>query len=305
LIAIRVDRLSRHEPHDRQVFGLGGPVVRVRQRRHRTTGSVGIGSTGIGSVPSCMRSRGSRRSMRVAPGCESIARDSCSVSFWVLKETVQLGTWGGWAPSDKMVNVFNYRARHVSPEACCANHRERWRLTHPLTSGYDVRNLVWYANGRVVMRCRSRKTVAMPRDRIVGAGSEGDVEERAETTRCGSSSWTSTSGRNRDPQADASRWTRRVAAEAGGPHAASRAAEAGKTTQAHVVANEVGAQVHVTTAGLTKARTGGHPDQIAARRTCCSSTRFIDCCRRRRIPVPAMEDFKVDVTLDQGAQPGR
>ena len=77
----------------------------------------------------------------------------------------------------------------------------------------------------------------------------------------------------------------------------------GKTTLAHVIANEVGAQLHVTngpalTKGadlvgiLTKLNTG--------------DVLFIDEIHRLSAIVeeylyPAMEDFKVDITLDQGA----
>src|SRR3954465_15643425 len=77
----------------------------------------------------------------------------------------------------------------------------------------------------------------------------------------------------------------------------------GKTTLAHVVANEVGAKLHVTNGpALTKGvdlvgilTKLNHGDVL-----------FIDEIHRLSAVVeeylyPAMEDFKVDVTLDQGA----
>src|SRR6202050_5101865 len=77
----------------------------------------------------------------------------------------------------------------------------------------------------------------------------------------------------------------------------------GKTTLAHVVANEVGAQVHVTNGpALTKgADLVGILTKLAA-----GDVLFIDEIHRLSAIVeeylyPAMEDFKVDVTLDQGA----
>src|SRR5580704_3679477 len=77
----------------------------------------------------------------------------------------------------------------------------------------------------------------------------------------------------------------------------------GKTTLAHVVANEVGAQVHVTNGpALTKgADLVGILTKLAA-----GDVFFIDEIHRLSAVVeeylyPAMEDFKVDVTLDQGA----
>src|SRR5271154_4228559 len=76
----------------------------------------------------------------------------------------------------------------------------------------------------------------------------------------------------------------------------------GKTTLAHVVANEVGAQVHVTNGpALTKgADLVGILTKLAA-----GDVLFIDEIHRLSPIVeeylyPAMEDFKVDITLDQG-----
>src|SRR5687768_15832089 len=77
----------------------------------------------------------------------------------------------------------------------------------------------------------------------------------------------------------------------------------GKTTLAHVVANEVGAQVHVTNGpALTKgADLVGILTKLQR-----GDVLFIDEIHRLSAVVeeylyPAMEDFKVDVTLDQGA----
>src|SRR5271170_7359892 len=77
----------------------------------------------------------------------------------------------------------------------------------------------------------------------------------------------------------------------------------GKTTLAHVVANEVGAQVHVTNGpALTK---GADLVGILTKLS-VGDVLFIDEIHRLSPIVeeylyPAMEDFKVDVTLDQGA----
>src|SRR5438876_7652063 len=77
----------------------------------------------------------------------------------------------------------------------------------------------------------------------------------------------------------------------------------GKTTLAHVIANEVGAQVHVTNGpAITKgADLGGILTKLAR-----GDVLFIDEIHRLPPVVeeylyPAMEDFKVDITLDQGA----
>src|SRR5580698_5045398 len=76
----------------------------------------------------------------------------------------------------------------------------------------------------------------------------------------------------------------------------------GKTTLAHVVANEVGAQVHVINGpALTK------PADLVGILTKLNrgDVLFIDEIHRLSAVIeeylyPAMEDFKVDVTLDQG-----
>ncbi|HWE01143.1 MAG TPA: Holliday junction branch migration DNA helicase RuvB [Tepidisphaeraceae bacterium] len=77
----------------------------------------------------------------------------------------------------------------------------------------------------------------------------------------------------------------------------------GKTTLAHVIANEVGAQVHVTNGpALTK------PADLVGILTKLNrgDVLFIDEIHRLSAVIeeylyPAMEDFKVDVTLDHGA----
>src|SRR4051794_4257322 len=77
----------------------------------------------------------------------------------------------------------------------------------------------------------------------------------------------------------------------------------GKTTLAHVIANEVGAQVYVTNGpALTK---GADLVGILTKLN-SGDVLFIDEMHRLSAIVeeylyPAMEDFKVDVTLDQGA----
>src|SRR4051812_31431780 len=77
----------------------------------------------------------------------------------------------------------------------------------------------------------------------------------------------------------------------------------GKTTLAHVVANEVGAQAHVTNGpALTK---GADLVGILTKLN-YGDVLFIDEIHRLSAVVeeylyPAMEDFKVDITLDQGA----
>jgi holliday junction DNA helicase RuvB len=77
----------------------------------------------------------------------------------------------------------------------------------------------------------------------------------------------------------------------------------GKTTLAHVIANEVGAQVYVTNGpALTK---GADLVGILTKLS-FGDILFIDEIHRLNAVVeeflyPAMEDFKVDITLDQGA----
>src|SRR3954463_8065682 len=77
----------------------------------------------------------------------------------------------------------------------------------------------------------------------------------------------------------------------------------GKTTLAHVMANEVGAQVHVTNGpALTK---GADLVGVLTKLN-FGDVLFIDEIHRLSAIVeeylyPAMEDFKVDITIDQGA----
>src|SRR5918993_980029 len=147
------------------------------------------------------------------------------------------------------------------------------------------------------------KTVVMPRDRIVGATSEGEGEDRLNYAL--------------RPQKFAQYIGQeqllrklKIAVEAArgrkepvdhmllhGPPGL------GKTTLAHVVANEVGAQVHVTNGpALTK---GADLVGILTKLN-FGDVLFIDEIHRLSAVVeeylyPAMEDFKVDITLDQGA----
>lgn len=143
----------------------------------------------------------------------------------------------------------------------------------------------------------------MARDRIVGSGSAGDEEERLNFAL--------------RPQSFAQYVGQeslirklRIAVEA----AKSRKEPVdhvllhgppglGKTTLAHVVANEVGAQVHVTNGpALTK---GADLVGILTKLS-FGDVLFIDEIHRLSAIVeeylyPAMEDFRVDITIDQGA----
>src|SRR6478609_3018605 len=146
-------------------------------------------------------------------------------------------------------------------------------------------------------------TVSMPRDRIVGGASAGVEEERLNYAL---------RPQRFDQYVGQESLIRklRIAVEAArgrnepvdhmllhGPPGL------GKTTLAHVVANEVGAQVHVTNGpALTKgADLVGILTKLQR-----GDVLFIDEIHRLSAVVeeylyPAMEDFKVDVTLDQGA----
>src|SRR3954453_4607099 len=147
------------------------------------------------------------------------------------------------------------------------------------------------------------KTVTMPRDRIVGATSEGEGEDRLNYAL--------------RPQKFAQYVGQeslirklKIAVQAAkgrkepvehtllhGPPGL------GKTTLAHVIANEVGAQVFVTNGpALTKGT-----DLVGIlTKLGYGDILFIDEIHRLNAVVeeylyPAMEDFKVDITLDQGA----
>src|SRR2546421_7646698 len=155
----------------------------------------------------------------------------------------------------------------------------------------------------LVMQMSIAKTVVMARDRIVGASSAGADEERQNyalrplkfAQYIGQESLIKTlriaveAARSRKEPVDH--------ALLHGPPGL------GKTTLAHVVANEVGAQVHVTAGpALTK---GADLVGILTKLN-VGDVLFIDEIHRLSAIVeeylyPAMEDFKVDVTLDQGA----
>src|SRR4051794_154694 len=156
---------------------------------------------------------------------------------------------------------------------------------------------------RLVMLMSIAKTIVMPRDRIVGPTSDGPEEERFNYAL--------------RPQKFAQYVGQeslirklRIAVEA----ARSRKEPVdhtllhgppglGKTTLAHVIANEVGAQVHVTNGpALTK---GADLVGILTKLS-FGDVLFVDEIHRLSPVVeeylyPAMEDFKVDITLDQGA----
>jgi Holliday junction DNA helicase RuvB len=147
------------------------------------------------------------------------------------------------------------------------------------------------------------KTVVMARDRIVGPGSGGEEEERYNyalrplkfAQYVGQQSLI----RKLKIAVDAARGRNEPVDHVllHGPPGL------GKTTLAHVVANEVGAQVHVTNGpALTK------PADLVGILTKLGrgDVLFIDEIHRLSAVIeeylyPAMEDFKVDVTLDQGA----
>src|SRR5215212_4867014 len=147
------------------------------------------------------------------------------------------------------------------------------------------------------------KTVTMPRDRIVGATSEGDGEDRlnyalrpqkfaqyvGQETLIRKLKIAVTAARGRNEPVDHTLLH--------GPPGL------GKTTLAHVIANEVGEHVYVTNGlALTK---GADLVGILTKLN-RGDVLFIDEVHRLPAIVeeylyPAMEDFKVDVTLDQGA----
>src|SRR4051794_29919032 len=156
---------------------------------------------------------------------------------------------------------------------------------------------------RLVMLMSIAKTIVMPRDRIVGPTSDGPEEERFNyalrpqkfAQYVGQESLIRKL--NIAVQAARSRKEPVDHVLLHGPPGL------GKTTLAHVIANEVGAQVHVTNGpALTK---GADLVGILTKLN-VGDVLFIDEIHRLPAIVeeylyPAMEDFRVDITIDQGA----
>ena len=147
------------------------------------------------------------------------------------------------------------------------------------------------------------KTIVMPRDRIVGPTSDGPEEERfnyaLRPQRFAQYVGQESLIRKLNIAVQAARSRKEPVDHVllHGPPGL------GKTTLAHVIANEVGAQVHVTNGpALTK---GADLVGILTKLS-FGDVLFIDEIHRLSAVVeeylyPAMEDFKVDITLDQGA----
>src|SRR3954454_14355375 len=156
---------------------------------------------------------------------------------------------------------------------------------------------------RLVMLMSIAKTIVMPRDRIVGPCSGGEEEERFNYA-LRPLKFAQYVGQeqlirklNIAVQAARSRKEPVDHVLLHGPPGL------GKTTVAHVIDKEVGAQVHVTNGpALTK---GADLVGILTKLS-FGDVLFIDEIHRLSAVVeeylyPAMEDFKVDITLDQGA----
>jgi len=155
----------------------------------------------------------------------------------------------------------------------------------------------------LVMSIAAAKTVGMARDRIVGPGSGGPEEEKfnyaLRPQRFEQYVGQETLIRKLKIAVEAARARKEPVDHTllHGPPGL------GKTTLAHVVANEVGSQLQVTTGpALTK------PTDLVGilNRLGFGDVLFIDEIHRLPAVVEeylysAMEDFKVDVTLDQGA----
>src|SRR5256714_5318128 len=147
------------------------------------------------------------------------------------------------------------------------------------------------------------KTVVMPRERIVSGAAEGEEENRLNFAlrpqKVGQYVGQGTLIKKLKIAVEAARARKEPVDHTllHGPPGL------GKTTLAHVIANEVGAQVHVTNGpALTK---GADLVGILTKLS-FGDVLFIDEIHRLSAIVeeylyPAMEDYKVDVTLDQGA----
>src|SRR3954464_1861604 len=147
------------------------------------------------------------------------------------------------------------------------------------------------------------KTVVMPRERIVSEAAEGEEENRLNYAlrpqKFGQYVGQGTLIRKLSIAVQAARSRKEPVDHTllHGPPGL------GKTTLAHVIANEVGAQVHVTNGpALTK------PADLAGilQRLNDTDVLFIDEIHRLSSVVeeylyPAMEDYKIEVTLDTGA----